>query len=214
MINECSGKIFILRLSAALNSNRPHASFFSSSAPSATRHAGTCWEGGALWVAQRGVLAPTLLPPPSTASAWQSRPPSHKPPPTCSSRNQRICNLPAVMNRGRLHVWLPPQAQMDDSGMLKCLLRGRGWQTRRVGADSVSVLFLFFSQMFGRTISVPVSGTGPNGWCGQIQAKLLLLIFLKISQPTDQRANANDLAANVQQFQWKTSLVGELLIRE
>lgn len=28
-----------------------------------------------------------------------------------------MCNLPVVMNRGRLHARLPPQAQMDGGGI-------------------------------------------------------------------------------------------------
>lgn len=95
-----------------------------SASPHAMRGAGACWEGRTLPAIQRGVLAPTfglIHPPP-----W----PHDEPgllralrPPTWISRNQQICNLPAVMNRGRLHAWLPPQAQMDDSGMLQGFLR-------------------------------------------------------------------------------------------
>lgn len=59
------------------------------------------------------------------------RPPLRPPPPPSHSwANQQICNLPVVMNRGLLQPRLPPQAQMDDCGPLKCFLHHSGWHTQ------------------------------------------------------------------------------------
>lgn len=92
-----------------------------------------------------GLLHPPPPPPPDKAALLRT-----PRPPTWSSRNQQICNLPVVMNRGRLHVWLPPQAQMDDSGMLKCFLRRRGWQTQ---GEWEQTMFLFYFYSFHRCLA-------------------------------------------------------------
>lgn len=125
----------------------------------------TCWKGRTLSAISRGVLASFIHRRPLT------NPPSFaRPAPTWSSRNQPICNLPAVMNRGQPHVWLPPRAQMDDSGMLKRFLRRR-WQTQ---GEWEQTMFLFYFILFTDdwpTIIVPVSSAGPNKWCRQTQTK-------------------------------------------
>lgn len=71
--------------------------------------------------------------------------PSRPPPLSHSSGNQQICNLSVVMNRGRLQPWLPPQAQMDDSGLLKCFLHRSGWDSQ---GERQWAMFLCFISLF------------------------------------------------------------------
>lgn len=74
------------------------------------------------------------------------RPALTHPAPSRSSTNQQICNLSAVMNRGRL----PPQAQMDDSGLLKCFLCYSGWLVKAsCNGQCSSVLFPSFLSHVG-----------------------------------------------------------------
>lgn len=85
-----------------------------------------------------------LHPPPSSLATLLCTPFQE----SSSTSQQMWCNLPVVMNRGRLHAWLPPQAQMDDSGIK--VLPAPQWPThsRRVGTDDAPVSV--FSPMFAR----------------------------------------------------------------
>lgn len=77
--------------------------------------------GNALWLPLPSGLLHLLL--------HQKLPLTHPAPSHCST-NQQICNLSAMMNSGRLQPWLPPQAQMDDSGPLKCFLCHSVWHSQ------------------------------------------------------------------------------------
>lgn len=102
------------------------------------------------------------LPPPSGLlhlPLLQMLAPPSPPPPSSShsSANQQICDLSVVMNRGRLQPWLPPQAQMDDSGLLKCFLRHSGWhsQGERRWAMLCFITPFFFLMMFTLPVARP-----------------------------------------------------------
>lgn len=77
---------------------------------------------------------------------WPPSPPPPPPPPPqeSSSSSQQMWNLPEVMNRGRLHARLPPQAQMDGGGIK--VLPAPQWPTlsRRAARDDVPALESFF----------------------------------------------------------------------
>lgn len=92
------------------------------------------------------LLAPTVWP------VTSAHPPPQRPlpPPTTtpSPENQQICNLPAVMNGGLLQPRLPPRAQMDDCGQLKCFLRragGRRTQGKVATGDAPTLFIPLFS---------------------------------------------------------------------
>lgn len=64
-------------------------------------------------------------------SAATPDPPPPSDPHTASRENQLIWKLPVVMNGGLLQPRLPPQAQTDDCGQLKCFLRHAGGRRTR-----------------------------------------------------------------------------------
>lgn len=95
-------------------------------------------------------IAPTVWPAPSPTPS-DARTPIPPPSSSHSSANQQICDLSVVMNRGRLQPWLPPQAQMDDSGLLKCFLRHSGWHSqgeRRWAMLCFITPFFFFNDVY------------------------------------------------------------------
>lgn len=93
--------------------------------------------GNALWLPSPSGLLHLLL---HQRLALTHPNPSHH------STNQQICNLLAMMNRGRLQPWLLPQAQMDDSELLKCFLHysGRHSEGEQQLAMFPSFISLFF----------------------------------------------------------------------
>lgn len=85
------------------------------------------------------------------------------PAPSHSSTNQQICNLSAVMNRGRL----PPPAQMDDSGPLKCFLCHSGWH---IQGERQWAMLLRFISLFSSDICDcrwQVLKHSPSTWCAE-----------------------------------------------
>lgn len=102
-------------------------------------------------------IAPTVWPAPSPTPSDARTPIPPPPSSSHSSANQQICDLSVVMNRGRLQPWLPPQAQMDDSGLLKCFLRHSGWhsQGERRWAMLCFITPFFFLMMFTLPVARP-----------------------------------------------------------